>query len=421
MSRDILLASLDVISGQECELLNPTCMRCPRLRRPQPIGELPLVHQWHLTSCPASAAIHLLLTHGFSVVHLDGPEEEATIVGMSSFSGIDHVLPSPVSSFFTEAAVPRKPRNYRRTFSCLPCRTHKVKYNRAIPCDSCVRNFREVECHRNPALTTSRPGVRSYRPSEERRITTQQGADQIRSTLAQDDPPAIERASTPTVQDQDVSTPVVCLASQQLQPEISSALSVAAYSSLLHVTKQDLPQRVESPSTYRGLPHETPWFTRPTGLFCNLDRVPSSTIHDEAKFWRYALLDMLPAQNQCDILLSFYLENINYIYQCIHVPTFRMSYAEFWATSVEEINLIWLSLLYAILTVSALSFPVDFGELLGFEPGSFSTLSRTYYSASRQCLLAGGAEANPSLTQIQTFILLQLYWYSMEDIETLNA
>jgi hypothetical protein len=129
----------------------------------------------------------------------------------------------------------------------------------------------------------------------------------------------------------------------------------------------------------------------------------------------------MPTQSQCDVLVSFFLENTNWIYQIIHVPTFRQEYATFWTDKVDEVSLFWLSLLFAILSVSALYLPRELGELVGFDGSQMGQLAKSWYVASRQCLLAGGAEARPNLLQLQAFLTLQSYWFTMEDLETLNS
>jgi hypothetical protein len=48
-------------------------------------------------------------------------------------------------------------------------------------------------------------------------------------------------------------------------------------------------------------------------------------------------------------------------------------------------------------------------------------LARKWYSASRQCLYAGGFEAKACLTQLQTFLITQPYWIGTNDMETMNS
>ncbi len=146
-----------------------------------------------------------------------------------------------------------------------------------------------------------------------------------------------------------------------------------------------------------------------------------SLLPDPASYWRWYLGNLLPSQTQCDFLVSYFIENVNWIYQAVHVPSFRRQYAELWTKEVGEIDLIWLSLLYIMLSLSALYIPDSTAVAMGFEPGKISTLCHTWYSASRQALHAGDFDTRPSLYQIQTFLVSQLYWYATKKVETLNS
>jgi hypothetical protein len=149
-------------------------------------------------------------------------------------------------------------------------------------------------------------------------------------------------------------------------------------------------------------------------------RASPETELDEASRWRLRLISILPSQSQCDILLAYFSENLNRIYQTIHMPTFRAQYAAFWLTDVRNIDLIWLSLLYAILCSSVLSIPTQLGSTI-LQHTEVDDLPRKWYSASRQCLYAGGFETKACLTQLQTFIITQPYWIGTNNLETMNS
>lgn len=93
--------------------------------------------------------------------------------------------------------------------------------------------------------------------------------------------------------------------------------------------------------------------------------------------WRMQLVEILPTQTQCDFLTSYFFENINWIYQVLHVPTFCKAYQSFWNSAVADIDLIWLSLLYTVNSISALCLPCQLAEAMSFEAGKMTTLSRT--------------------------------------------
>lgn len=155
---------------------------------------------------------------------------------------------------------------------------------------------------------------------------------------------------------------------------------------------------------------------------CGLHSQGKSTLLDEPQvFWKRYLVGVLPTQNQSDLLVSFFFENFNWIYQTIHAPSFRAQYGQFWTKDVADVDLVWLALLFMILCLSSLHIPSELAEVSGFEVSELALLSKRWYSASRQALHAGGYDSKPTLTQIQVFLISQLYWYGMKNVEALNS
>lgn len=146
-----------------------------------------------------------------------------------------------------------------------------------------------------------------------------------------------------------------------------------------------------------------------------------SVLDEPASYWKHHLITVLPSQTQCEMLLSYFFENINWIYQTVHAPSLRAQHIEFWATDVEDVDLIWLALLYIILCLGAVFIPSQMAEAAGFEASDLPMLHRRWYEASRQALHAGGYDSKPTMTQLQVFLLSQLYWYGTKNIEALNS
>lgn len=147
----------------------------------------------------------------------------------------------------------------------------------------------------------------------------------------------------------------------------------------------------------------------------------ASLLDEPTSYWRHYLITALPSQTQCDMLVSYYFENINWIYQAIHAPSFRAEYNAFWTRNVDSIDLIWLALLCMMLCLSSLYMPSQMAEAAGFEASELPKLSLRWYAAARQALLAGGQDSKPTLTAIQVFLVSQLYWYASKNIEALNS
>jgi hypothetical protein len=112
---------------------------------------------------------------------------------------------------------------------------------------------------------------------------------------------------------------------------------------------------------------------------------------------------------------------MHWVYQAIHVPSFRKNYSRFWVTNVEDVDLIWLSLLYTIISCSGLYVPLDKAEDVGLDPSNVRNLAHVWHSASRQALHAGGFETKPCLTQLETFLITQLYWLATKSFEAMNS
>jgi hypothetical protein len=138
--------------------------------------------------------------------------------------------------------------------------------------------------------------------------------------------------------------------------------------------------------------------------------------------WKNQLTSILPTRSQCDLLANFYIEHINWLFQSIHVPSFRREYAQFWDDQLQQQQgLHWLSLLFTILSVSALYVPLESLGVVGFPAESIRPLAQVWHNASQHALRAGDYESKPSIRQLQTFSITQLYWYATNRLEILNS
>jgi hypothetical protein len=111
--------------------------------------------------------------------------------------------------------------------------------------------------------------------------------------------------------------------------------------------------------------------------------------------WRFYLTSLLPTQSQCEVLVSYFIENVNYVYHAIHVPTFRAQCLHFWTQSASEIDLIWLSLLFIIICLASLRMPLEMCDVVGLDPANLQKMAYLWYGASRQALQAGRYESKP--------------------------
>lgn len=140
-----------------------------------------------------------------------------------------------------------------------------------------------------------------------------------------------------------------------------------------------------------------------------------------AAFWKNQLMTVLPLRPQCDLLVTYYMNHMDWVYHAIHIPAFYEAYNRFWDTDLKDVSLIWLSLLLTILSCGVLYVPLCEAAAVGFDQNSVRDLAHVWHSASRQALHAGGFEGKPCLIQLQTFIVTQLYWLATRNVETLNS
>jgi hypothetical protein len=298
----------------------------------------------------------------------------------------------------------------RRTLSCLPCREFKVKCNRQIPCDSCIRYGRERQCQTHPSPACLETTTLTY-PKRLKKTDKSQMKRPSGNPSIQKSPVAMLRDRISSYVSSGI-TPDLRLdrtQSEEISPHSSSAYQTVASFSMRSVTKT-LHSSSETRNLQSSICHFVPPFmAEPNGSL------------DELLHWRTQLAGNLPTRTQCDFLSSYFFENINWIYQVLHIPSFRKQNSAFWSSPVAEIDLIWLSLLYTVISASALYLPAQLAEAMSFEATKMRNFSRAWHSLSRQCLHAGGYESNACLVQLQTFLISQLYWLATKDVETLNS
>jgi hypothetical protein len=275
----------------------------------------------------------------------------------------------------------------RRPLSCQACRHHKLRCDRRVPCGSCIRYRREDRCRAFPArpsvVTQPTPHTLPTAGSGPPTSIGAVGVPGRRSGLANVN--ASERESDKSSR----------------QPP-SSALKLADW----------------RPSGFLSDPYVQAKTTIPTLGRSVLDLF--ATLGSQT-FWKHQICQIIPSQPQCDVMLSYFFEHVNWIFQTVHVPTFRGQVSLLWQRTAEDLDLIWVALLLQMISLSALYIPFEAVELLGVERGSIRKLAGVWYQASRHALTAGGSMNRPTLIQLQVFSIAQLYWYATNDIEMLNS
>jgi hypothetical protein len=135
--------------------------------------------------------------------------------------------------------------------------------------------------------------------------------------------------------------------------------------------------------------------------------------------WQIYLVGSLPMRSQCDLYVSWFLQHVNYLYQTIHGSSFRQQYLAFWTTPVANTDLIWLSLLYVMISLTTMFIEPEI--FMAIDVSELRESAPHWFKLSRLALHAGEYEARPCLTQLMVFQESQLYWYATKAIETLNS
>ena len=333
----------------------------------------------------------------------------------------------------------RKPF-HRQALNCLPCRQRKLKCDRQMPCSSCMRSKREDECRQNPPAATSPVNARGGHPNEKftaasaASLPSPSSADFMLMPNAEG-----EHGDEAGVESQaGTEQPLSAADTVALQPSFTlpasesvSNLSMEASYSELHASRHDkagmLPLATPRSNDMLGFSVDAVEAeTAPSEL------LPSSTLMKlfpapgiqgprlQKVFWKRQLCHMLPSRNQCDVLLSYYLENLQWMFQSVHEPTVRDQYADFWRSKTEDIDLAWLSLLFAMLASAALYIPIAVAESVGISASKVREQAHVWHYGSQQALCVGGNESKPCFVQLQTFNVSVLYWYATKEVDALN-
>ncbi|KIY02625.1 uncharacterized protein Z520_01090 [Fonsecaea multimorphosa CBS 102226] len=338
----------------------------------------------------------------------------------------------------TSPVVQKKPRHVPRRvpLSCEPCRRHKLKCDRGIPCSTCSRYNREELCLLNPAA----PGGKKTGSSQPRQNDQSRPGRIVEATDASQPVAAAagERSSrqgagnpsgngwSAALSHDSVADVPATQQQRRGRGQLVESVNVVAATKSLSARRQHPSSAGDAGTDGRSegamsilFPQTLPLLQFSSGHDGSI--LETLMFADDELQWKRLLVKLLPTRTQSDILLSYFIEHINWLFQTVHIPTFRKEYATFWDGAVEDADLPWMSLLFTILSLSALYIPVDVVQVVGLQRESIRRYSHVWHRACLQALQAGNYERKPTLSQLQTFSVTQLYWYATNDIETINS
>ncbi|KAL6880894.1 fungal-specific transcription factor domain-containing protein [Trichoderma novae-zelandiae] len=305
----------------------------------------------------------------------------------------------------------KKPqRGGRKPLSCLACRRHKLKCDRKVPCGTCIRYRRETLCRQNPAPPRrGRAAAHNHHKGDGRDADAEiavgpEPADAGSEVVEDVEAPGRESADGGVVRLRNGFEKVVGREEPQDTAFFLRALGLDAKTTSIPV------------SSLSQLLAEIQSAGRPSGLWHMMEGA------SRRRYWETQLRSALPSRSLCDLLLNYYLDHINWIFQITHVPSFRHKYEELWdAAEDRELDLIFAALVFTMLSVSALYVPLGAVEIFGCPRESIRDLAHVWHRASHQALLAGEYEARPCVVQLQAFSITQFYWYATNGIDALNS
>ncbi|KAI1748519.1 hypothetical protein F4782DRAFT_516922 [Xylaria castorea] len=288
----------------------------------------------------------------------------------------------------------------RPPLSCEPCRTRKLKCNRNLPCDSCVRRSKSSLCHYASNASLGRTGSSKQRNLQDRLNTLENligsfisGDTIVRARTNSEkelDPDHSETISPPVEQ----SNKAIRLESDSFghgraedtftpeTPHLQTArdgqvnyIDPSHWESILedikevreHLAIPDQPLLQGDPGhgTHRVLADASHLF----------GSIPYTTFTE--------ILGSLPPQPICDKLVSWYFSTQIFISGIVHQAKFQNEYEDFWK-SPSTTPPLWAALLFSILSVI-----VSMRQIKNPTPDSSIPPVHVLQQRTVQCLVLG--------------------------------
>ncbi|KAK1761707.1 hypothetical protein QBC33DRAFT_614721 [Phialemonium atrogriseum] len=259
----------------------------------------------------------------------------------------------------------------RPPVSCEPCRSRKLKCNRASPCDTCIKRNQAPSCQYATNANRGKPGVFKKSNVTDRLKNLE---DFVSSFLVDD----------VAVQPQTQTNPGIASGNQRVTPAppgwLSSALDLGSGCSVQ--SSQDETISIETPRVLESRDGQVN-YVDPSHWLSILEDIKeirehltpsdSSILHDglgnggsplwepEASFLfgfnqnpsLHEILASLPPQPVCDRLLSHYFGSRFMVLGIVHPTKFQKEYEKFWEAPSKAPTL-WIALLFAVLSLTAI-------------------------------------------------------------------
>ncbi|KXJ85749.1 fungal-specific transcription factor domain-domain-containing protein [Microdochium bolleyi] len=313
----------------------------------------------------------------------------------------------------------RTEKRNRPPISCEPCRSRKLKCNRNLPCESCVRRGKTMSC--TYASNAIRGGSKAGKKTKPRDLNDRLASLEslVSSFLSQSSgAPTQLSTSLHSVNEAAVVTPDLGSTVEHLR---RAAISIEAMADDVPDARQRADNHIDpshwlsilddikevrehlastvvesaSPSTQPSTNENPDYSSRDTGgsdpsLVLGAGHTPS-TLGE--------IIARLPARSVCDMLLSWYFNSQFMVLGVVHPAKFQSEYEQFWASPATTSPL-WIALLFAILSITCCRRQISG---LAWGDGEMPTVETLQWS-TLQCLVLG-RYATAKAHALEAFVL----------------
>ncbi|TIB76480.1 hypothetical protein E3Q23_01853 [Wallemia mellicola] len=347
---------------------------------------------------------------------------------------------------------PKKTRN-RQALSCTECKRRKIKCDRQQPCGACTKRHEEHKCVWEEKKVikprTNHPYSDQVAYLQEQLAETQSCLRGLASFLRSSGIPVpnnmfdnMSRLSPPSsafrMNDLDLEDEETAAAftlegiAMGRRPDDNFNDEAALLRRKRTDSVNSLSRRTvkDTPAPFSG-GNSAPLYCDPPSVTTSLDQnagFPFTPKPQESMFMTKGILQYLPNKAKADVLITFYLQHLEWLHKPLHVPTFISEYNQYWQDmsigfATDNIDPKWMSLYASVLCVST-----HFGGEYYYNNdrvfGNPEVEARNekeadiYYQISRSALSQSDFLINHSLEAIQTIIILGLYLHNKNQTET---
>ncbi|KAI2616307.1 fungal-specific transcription factor domain-containing protein [Hypoxylon sp. NC1633] len=302
-------------------------------------------------------------------------------------------------------------RRDKPVLSCTFCRGRKLRCDRQSPCGGCVRRGKAIECTYTSSEQERKDAV-DYRPHTRGQQARQRVAHlenlviEMRNMLQSPSQPSDDTASRSTALSNSgpsLAPPVDHVTDDMGRLRLTEHQAVYTGSShwvtilddIRHL-KDELSEEYsnsiadsEPPQLDDDLVYESP-----TNRVSLLNSAPSLS--------REQILAMVPPRKIVDRHVAQFFNNFDMAAFILHRNDFLAEYTNFW-DNPSAVPIMWVGLLFAIMTTSAFLQQQDVGAL-GFPAMELQDLLTSYRTLTIHCLVAGDY-LRPSRYTIETLLL----------------